>query len=428
MSASSSEPHAAFPIVTTRWPPWKRVGFRFLFVYLVLYALPFPLDYLSNGSLDRPWMAMWAAIIRWSGRTFFHVIPEMKTTGSGDMTWNYVHFVCLLAISAIATLLWTLLDRKRENYITLFRYLHTYIRFALAAAMFSYGIAKVIPTQFPPPALDRLVESYGASSPMGILWSFMGASTAYVIFSGCAEMLGGLLLIMRRTMLLGALVSAAVLTNIVALNFFYDVPVKLYSLHLLLMAVFIAAPDARKLFDFFIRRPVEPLFEKKWAHGGALVFRTLLIGLMLYLSITQGREYYRQIHDVSQRSPLRGVWNINVLDVDGVPRPPLVTDTTRWRRFVFDFPTNSSLYLMSDERVRYNTKLDPKNKTMQLTNRDDPKDVFTLAYVRPDPKTLQLDGTVGGKKIHAVCTLADEKQYLLMNRGFHWINERPYNR
>ena len=64
----------------------------------------------------------------------------------------------------------------------------------------------------------------------------------------------------------------------------------------------------------------------------------------------------------------------------------------------------------------------------QLTNRDDPKDIFSLTYLRPDPKTLELDGTVSGKRIHAVCSLADEKQFLLMNRGLHWINERPFNR
>ena len=414
--------------MTTQWPLWKRVGFRFFFVYLALYALPFPIDLIADGKLAHPWQSMWNWIVGHAATSLFHVAAELKTTGSGDMTWNYVHLACLIAISVVVTFVWSVLDRRRTDYARLYRYLLTYIRFYLAAVMFSYGIAKVIPTQFPPPTLDRLIEPYGSSSPMGILWTFMGASTAYVIFSGCAEMLGGLLLIARRTALLGALVSAAVLTNIVALNFFYDVPVKLYSANLLLMALFIAAPDAGKLVDFFLRRPVEPLFEKRWAHFGAIVFRTLLVAAVLYLGGKEGIVYYRQIHDASQRSPLRGVWNVDALDVDGVSRPPLLTDATRWRRVVFDFPTFSSLYLMNDERLRYATKIDEKTKTLHLTNRDDPKDILSLTYARIDPKTLQLDGIVGGKKMHAVCSLADEKQYLLMNRGFHWINERPFNR
>jgi hypothetical protein len=48
---------------------------------------------------------------------------------------------------------------------------------------------------------------------------------------------GGALLLFRRTTTAGALVLIAVLTNIVTLNFSCDVPVKLFSSHLLLMAV-----------------------------------------------------------------------------------------------------------------------------------------------------------------------------------------------
>jgi hypothetical protein len=294
--------------------------------------------------------------------------------------------------------------------------------------MISYGLAKVIPSQFPPPRLDRLVETYGASSPMGILWAFMGTSVAYSIFTGAAELLGGLLLIPRRTALLGALVSIGVMSNVVALNFFYDVPVKLFSLHLLLMAVFVAAPDARRLVDFFVLHPVEPLFQTRRTHVGALVLRTLLLIAFVYIAGKQSLGYIQQTGSAAGRSPLRGVWNVDVLEIDGVPRPPLVTDVSRWRRFVFDVPGFASIFLMSDERVRYTAQLDEKTKSMAFTNRDDPKDKFGLICLRPDAKTLQLDGTVAGRKMHAVCKLADEKQFLLTTRGFHWINERPFNR
>lgn len=44
----------------------------------------------------------------------------------------------------------------------------------------------MIPTQFPTPTADKLMQPYGESSPMGILWTFMGSSTAYTIFAGTA--------------------------------------------------------------------------------------------------------------------------------------------------------------------------------------------------------------------------------------------------
>jgi hypothetical protein len=65
---------------------------------------------------------------------------------------------------------------------------------------------------------------------MGLLWTFMGASAAYTIFTGLGELVGGLLLTTRRTALAGALVSAAVMTHVAVLNFCYDVPVKLFSM------------------------------------------------------------------------------------------------------------------------------------------------------------------------------------------------------
>ena len=86
----------------------------------------------------------------------------------------------------------------------------------------------------------------------------MGASESYTMFVGFAEMISGILLFPRKTSTLGALMSIGVLSNVVALNFSYDVPVKLYSSHLLAMAIFVLLPEARRLANFFIfNRPTE---------------------------------------------------------------------------------------------------------------------------------------------------------------------------
>ena len=52
----------------------------------------------------------------------------------------------------------------------------------------------------------RLIEPFGNFSLMGVLWASIGASRPYEIFAGCAETLGGILLIFPRTTTLGALV------------------------------------------------------------------------------------------------------------------------------------------------------------------------------------------------------------------------------
>ena len=202
-----------------------------------------------------------------------------------------LQIVCFLAIAAVVTLIWCLLDRKKPHDER--PYLRAYLRFYLASAMFSYGIQKVIPGQFPPPSLDRLVQTLGSSSPMSFMWTFMGTSRTYEMFAGAAELVAAVLLVARRTMLLGLLMTIGVMSNVVALNLSFDVSVKLYASHLLLMALFLAAPYARTLAEFFLRRP-EPLFEKRWAHRGALVFRTLLVAVFVYVGVTETVTFYRE--------------------------------------------------------------------------------------------------------------------------------------
>ena len=102
-----------------------------------------------------------------------------------------------------------------------------YLRLVLAATMIPYGAAKIFPWQFPAPTLSKLIQRYGDSSPMGLLWTFMGASRSYSFFGGATELLAGMLLVVPRLATLGALVCIGVMSNVLMLNLGYDVPVKL---------------------------------------------------------------------------------------------------------------------------------------------------------------------------------------------------------
>jgi hypothetical protein len=414
-----------------QWGLAKRIVFRFICAYFFLYIFPFPLDYIPFVDVyAQKYDQLWKAVVPWVGKQVFGVDITVFTNGSGDTTYDYVRVFCFAVLAAAAALVWTLLDRKRANYARLHEWLRVYVRFALAAAMVQYGGFKVIPSQFVTPSLDRLLQPFGDASPMGLLWTFIGASKAYTIFSGLGEMLGGLLLIGRRTTLLGALVCIGVMSNVVMLNFSYDVPVKLYSSHLLLMAVFLVLPDLRRLANLFVlNRSVEParirpLFTNAWLHRGALVFRTVLVlyitGFALFIS-------YRSL--LEPKSPFYGIWNVEEFEVDGRARPPLLSDTNRWRRVVFDYPYNFGVHLMDQRRIRYFLNLSPQKRVLELTQRGEPKrEKSVLSYEQAGPGLLVLEGTLDGRKIRAKLRLDAEPDFLLVNRGFHWINEYPLNR
>lgn len=427
-----TEAQAAEP----RWGPVKRVLFRFTFVYLVLYNLPVFLELFpfTIRFVDQPYQELWNALVPWLGRHLFHVDITVQPNGSGDTTYNYVQVVGFALLAAMAAAVWTVLDRKRASYRRLYEWLRIYVRFSLAFILLGYGVAKVINTQFPAPFLSRLLQPFGEASPMGLLWTFMGTSSAYTIFGGAAEMLGGLLLTVRRTTLLGALVSIGVMTNVVMLNFCYDVPVKLFSMHLLLMAIFLAAHDWRRLANLFLlNRPVtpvaeRPLFARQGLDRGALVLRTLLVTGITGYSLFQGWQMSKQYGDLAPKPPLYGVWNVEEFETDGRVRPPLLTDESRWRRVVFDFPGFIGIEPMVESRKAYRLELDSVRHKLTLSKGRDPKWKSILSYQQPKPEILLLSGTYEGQKVRARLHRTDSSKFLLTSRGFHWINEYPYNR
>lgn len=410
------------------WSPLRRAGFRFVCVYLVVYNLPFPLNILPQGF--PPYDNLWSALTLWVGRHVFHR-TVVAPNGSGDTSGGWVQVFMCLAAALLATVLWTVLDRKRPHYDRLYDWLRVYVRFALANVMFSYGAMKIFPNQFSAPSLDRLLEPFGDASPMGLLWTFMGASPAYEIFGGMLEMLGGLLLTTRHTTLLGALVCMGVLSNVVALNFCYDVPVKIFSTHLLLMALFLAAPYVGRLIDLFVRgravrpAPLHRLFQDRRLDRTAVVLRTLFVAGLAGMALWQNYQIYTS-KETASRSPLYGLWAVDEWSVNGVTRPPLVTDTAQWHRVVLSHNT-LTVQTVSGTRHRYFMPQGPVGRALILSRSDDPAWSSTLTYTQPDPSLLLLAGTLDRQQLRVRLHHEEAQNSLLVRRGFHWVNEFPYN-
>jgi hypothetical protein len=266
----------------------RRIAARFALVYLVLYYLPFPGGYIPwTESIDETYYDAAYAFGGWVAQQLLGAPAGLIAYGgSGDKWVDWGLFVGLAVIAALITATWTAIDRLRDRPRVTCA-MTWYVRWGLAAIVIHYGIVKVLPTQFTFPAPARMTENVGDMSPQGLLWTLMGASPAYVIFTGTVELLGGLLLLWRRTRLLGALVVAAAMTNVVMLNLCYDVTVKLMSMHLLLTALVLAAPDARRLAAMFVlERAVEapppaPVFASEQRRRLAIAAQLVLFALLM---------------------------------------------------------------------------------------------------------------------------------------------------
>jgi uncharacterized membrane protein YphA (DoxX/SURF4 family) len=429
----------------------QRIAFRFSFAYWLLYSLPKPfvtlLPYVGYR-LNRLYDAQSDKLVHWTAARFLG-ISQMYTgpSGSGDKTSDYVRLlVCFVLASAIAVI-WSAVDWRKTNYPWLQDLLRSYLRYVLAFTMLGYGLAKVgsAMNQFAEPSIDQLMKTYGDSSPMNLVWTFMGASRAYTRFAGLGEVLGGLLLIWRRTTILGAAVTFAVMLNVMLLNFCYDVPVKQYSFHLLMMAVYLLLADAPRLANLLIwNQPVDktsllpPYSGSKtiWLQR-ALKAYIILLGFAWPLGSFLYRERYAPAPRLAQPA-FYGTYEVDEFLVDGQPVPPLLTDNTRWRYLSLNrspfgrggagTPTDYFSIRMLNRTQRggpFALSSDEKTLTLQTAGPAFP-DKLTIDSL--DDKRLALTGIAGGKKLEVKLHKLNRDDFLLMNRGYHWINELPLNR
>jgi hypothetical protein len=431
-----------------RWNLALRIAFRFWMVYLGLYCLAtqilsvlFTVPTADSASLpDLATVWPLRPVISWVAAHIFHVNATLTVfwggnSGSPDCIFGWVTNFCVLMIATVATVVWSLLDRSRENYAKLHKWFGLFVRFALAAHMISYGMVKVIPVQMSYPSLIRLLQPFGTLSPMGVLWASMGSAPAYQIFTGIAEVAGGLLLIVPRTATLGALVSLAAMLQVFMLNMTHDVPVKLLVFHLMLLSCFLLAPDVPRLVRFLLLRQTTSLSREaqlfrsvranRIALAAQIIFGLWLVGVSCHFAWSA----WNVLGGGRPLPPLYGIWEVNQMSIDGQPRPPLLTDSTRWRRAIFDtYPDGMAFQRIDDSFAPYVASVNLPGRTLALTKKDDKNWTASFTFQQPAGDRLTLDGRMDNHQVHMELQLMDRNSFRLVSRGFHWTQTSPFGR
>jgi hypothetical protein len=409
--------------------------FRFCLVYFTLYALS---TQIIGGVILTPWFSfpalgnVWPmrGLTEWLAEQVFGLRTPLLVTGnSGDTAFHWIQNGWLLVLAVLVTAAWVTWQPRLEREQTWHAWFRLFIRFALAAQMFYYGMAKIIPTQFPPPSLVTLVESVGNLSLSDLLWTWVGASTPYQIFTGCAEMASGILLLFPQTTLLGALIGMADMLQVFVLNMAYDFGLKQISFHYLLMFAFLIAPDARRLANVLVlNRAAAPssqpdLFTtpraNRIARAAQVAFGIYLIGMFAWVAT---RSYYAPGGPGEPRSPLYGIWNIEELSVDGESRPAVLNDyDRRWRRVIFDTQSVVVFQRTDDSFAHYEANVDASRRAIGLTKRNGGAWRASFTFDRPSADRLVLDGTMDGYTLRLRLRRVDFDTFRLLNSRFRWI-------
>jgi len=409
------------------------VAFRFVFVYLVLWSIA---NQVLAGMLLTPFGQLpsfgqvWPmrAITGWVALHVFGVDAPFQGGNSGDTLFYWVQTSWILFTSIVATAIWSLVD-KRTDYVALHRWFRLFIRWGLAAQMFFFGFAKVIPTQFVPPALTTLVQPVGNLPLSNLLWVFIGASTPYQMATGWAELIAAVLLVFPKTTPLGALICLADMIQVLLLNAAYDFGLKQISFHYIVMSLVLLAPDLQRIANVLVfNRPAGPstqlpIFRTAAAERRALIVQ-IAIGVYLATMFAwlQARQWDAPDGPAHPRSPLYGIWEIETLTVDGETRPPALNEyDRRWRRVIFDFPDRMAFQRTDDTLARYDTAFDTERRTIVLRKLNSRNWLAAFMYERPSDDRLVLEGSMDGHDIRLELTLVGRDTWPLLNSRFRWI-------
>lgn len=421
------------------WTSLEKIGFRFAFLFFGLFIV-----IENNGGYPFwEWIMYYPTellhkVIPWIGKHILHLSYDITvfTNGSGDTTYDYVIVFSILVLSVAGTIFWSVFDNKKTNYEKLYYWLTVAIRFYVGLMLINYGLYKVFKLQFPGPGPAIFSQTFGEASPMRLAWTFLGFSYGYNLFMGLAE-LAAVLLLFRRTMTLGAIITLMTTSNVMAVNYFYDVPVKILSTALVLMTIFLLTNDARRLWAFFISgKPVAlpvikaPLMNNKIQLILKYIFK---YGAIAYGLLFGGFQAYKSLSLYGDNAPkpeLYGLYDAHTFVMKNDTLPPLTSDSRRWKQFVVEWPNYSMVKYMNDSTQWFATKVDTSQMKLVLLNSIDSSRIYSFTYSKPGEDQILLNGTYVSDTISVLLKnqLTNKKKIQLINRGFHWINEYPFNR
>lgn len=392
-------------------------------LYIFIYGFPFPLD---NIPFTYEIFSKYIIQLKTSFTLFFgksilgiETLEKIEMTGSGDTTFDYVMIPAMICVSFTIGLILFAIKKVRTNANEFYKWSLVYARYFVGLTLISYGVAKFLVGQFPGPSLYSVDVLYGEMSPMGLAWRFFGYSDTYKIFMGLSEILAGFLLLFRRTVVLGALVSIAVCTNIVLVNFSFDIPVKLFSSHLLVFSFLVLLPSLKSIFDFFLLQKnttlgtLTPYFTKRKYQIIWLLLNIYYVGV---IPITRMFGHYQ-----GQK------FRVHQNEWDGIYSGFEADESRAWERLLVE---GNYLVLITEngnrEWININEVL-PEGK-ISLKNAGNEEKPNELTIKELSEKEYELELRIGNKKPKVNGKRKRISDYPLVQRGFHWINEYPYNR
>jgi hypothetical protein len=426
----------ALPSENGEWNALEKNAFRIAFIYFVIQSVPLDWKYYRT-----------VFSINWLNPAYgdiFELARYSPRFFSGPDT--FANWLVVLIIAVAGGIVWSIRDKKSREYNELYYWLRVIVRYRLAVGLLAYGFIKLFPLQAPLPSISNLNTAYGDLSAWKLFALSLGVVPDYQSFLGAIEILGGLLLLHRRTATIGTLIIIPFTGNVFISNLAYEGGEYIYSFYLIVLALFLFAFDAPRLFKLLsLEQPTKPNrfnpeFGKQWQKYGRIALKTAFI---FFFVVLYGAKTYAGYKTYPYQYPQKpglagaaGIYNVKEFKINNTILPYSALDPVRWKDVVFENWATLSIRssaptvidstnveaIHKDDKDRnfeqagsggrsyYSYESDEANGTLNLTNKVIPSDKFTLHITRPDSSTIILSG-VDSKRdsIHVVLDKVNKK-------------------
>jgi hypothetical protein len=430
---------------SSAWGTSRKVLFRIAFVFFAFLVLP--LDWKYWRQLFSLHLSHYQDLFQLTAYS-----PQFISTPKWGIA-SYANWGLILIAALLGGLTWGFLDRKREEYDDLYYWLRVALRYRLAIGMIGYGMLMLAHLLFASPTLSDLNTNYGDFLPWKIYYLTMGAASAhYEQALGFIEIVGGILLLWRSTAVIGAALSAALLTNVVLASFAYQLGNHVYASSLMLIALFVVAHDLPRLFDllFLERLAKADTYEPVFAAKRLRTSRVLLKSLVFLFIAVYGASAFASYRESNSPFPgtaglkdAEGLYNVKEFSINGNELPYSIVDSVRWQNVVFekwntlsvhvnrqvtiDVAAPSIVYQPDEQRDYelagnsgrnfYSYTADTANGKIYLRGKNDKNESLSFDYKYLDGGDILLTGNdQAGNVLRIVLEKVDKKYLLLVGR------------
>ncbi|MBT0811112.1 hypothetical protein KIH41_07455 [Litoribacter ruber] len=370
----------------------KKFGLYFLFSYILLNTLLFPLELLPYLDIVNVWLNYpieQLSKILWVDTSYMDNKFDLEEVDISDSFSNYLHWITKISLALFLSIFLLFIKIPHSIPSNAQSFLFTYIRYYLAFYMITYGLAKIFLIQFFSLNLTSYIVPIGDYSPYGLLWAFMEISEPYQIIGGILEFLGGILLFFRRTTLIGGLIILGVMSNVVMFNLFYGLPVKIISVNYLFMTFILISYNADKLFNFFISKKQVYLKEipaiNNLISKSKIYFplKSLLVIYLLYFSLHNSYSNYEFLKLNKEEPVISGIYRIESTFKNGQDISNLIDESRNYKYLIFDLNYLGNIYMQAtnyqDESSNYYINK-PDETSFDWTSKKDSTNQFAFDF------------------------------------------------